>query len=149
VSSPDWRAYAGLNYTFGPVGSSKHEGLQSVEAGPGRDRIRTYGIQFEFDSEVMIGDYDTILSEVARRFREGNYKKITVVGYTDSIGRSEYNDGLSLRRSQAISAYLSEKKNVSREAIDAEGRGERDAIADNGNFQGRQENRRVEFILLK
>jgi outer membrane protein OmpA-like peptidoglycan-associated protein len=146
VSSPDWRAYAGLNYTFGP---QSKDSLQPKAIGPGRDRIVTHNIQFEFDSSLMIGDYDVILGEVAKRFREGGYKKIIIVGYTDSIGRVDYNDGLSLQRSQIISTYLSDKKNISRDLIEAEGRGERDAIADNGNFQGRQENRRVEFILLK
>lgn len=174
LASPDWRLYTGLNYTFGPVFHSilpthskrppvvqngrvvqedaDEELLQVLETeqtttGP-VERFRTQSILFEFDSDKMVGNYAKVLEELAAFLRRG-FKELIIEGHTDSIGSDLYNLRLSDRRANAIKRYLVQKYGFAPASITAIGYGERKPIADNGNYQGRQLNRRVEFKLRR
>lgn len=164
LASPDWRVYAGLNYTFGPVFKSvapapakkakpqpeepDDELLQQLAdeqtpAGP-LERFRTQGILFKFDSDEMVGDFALVLEELAGQLR-GGFKELIVEGHTDSIGAATYNERLSNRRAEAIRRYLVSKYQFDSKKISPVGYGETRPIADNGNYQGRRLNRRVDF----
>lgn len=156
-ASPDWRLYAGLNYSFGPLNNdprpTKHSSppqrdsyLETVPAPSGAvaERLRTRSILFEFDSDKMIGRFDDVLRELAENLR-GGFRKLVIEGHTDSVGPDVYNLNLSNRRALAIRRRLIEVFNISGDKVRAEGLGEKQPIADNGNYQGRQANRRVEF----
>lgn len=158
-ASPDWRLYAGLNYSFGPIENDSRPAKQSTPAqtvsyletvptASGAtgvaERLRTRSILFEFDSDKMIGRYDDVLRELAERLRTG-FKKLIVEGHTDSVGPDIYNLNLSNKRALAIRRRLIDVFNISADKVRAEGLGEAQPIADNGNYQGRQANRRVEF----
>lgn len=176
LASPDYRIYTGLNYTFGPVFHSivptrvarpaaaqqqngrmveeraDEELLQQLETeqtstGP-LERFRTQSILFEFDSDRMVGNYARVLEKLSAYLRRG-FKELIIEGHTDSIGSDMYNLKLSDRRANAIKRYLVQKYNFTPAAITAIGYGERRPIADNGNYQGRQLNRRVEFKLRR
>lgn len=158
VASPDWRLYAGLNYAFGPIEKDppmKNEETEKVRvnylevvpievASSVQERFRTRSIRFEFDSDKMIGRYDEVLSELADALTRG-FKNLRVEGHTDSVGPASYNESLSLKRSLAIRNRLIEKFGLSGNKVKAFGYGEKRPIEDNGNYQGRQANRRVEF----
>jgi outer membrane protein OmpA-like peptidoglycan-associated protein len=147
-SSPDWRLYTGLNYTFGPITASTGPNLEPV-AGD-EERFRTRSIYFRFDSDIMTGDYQGVLKELANFLKSsGSYKELIIEGHTDSIGSAVYNLDLSQRRASAIRKHLVEVDNVPGEKIKSIGYGETRPIADNGNFQGRQLNRRVEFKIVR
>ncbi|MES2964814.1 MAG: OmpA family protein [Bdellovibrionota bacterium] len=164
LASPDWRVYAGLNYTFGPVFKSvapapakkskpapdepDDELLQQLSdeqtpAGP-VERFRTQGILFKFDSDEMTGNFAEILDELAAQLRTG-FKELIVEGHTDSIGKAVYNERLSNKRAEAIRRYLVQKYQFDSKKITPVGYGEVRPIADNGNYQGRRLNRRVDF----
>lgn len=160
VASPDWRVYTGLNYTFGPlwgkdapssppqrpqlvaVASDRQEGAAITE------RFRTQAILFEFDSDKMVGNFAPALEELASHLSSG-FRKLVVEGHTDSIGKASYNERLSLRRANAIKAYMASHHRIDARKIEAIGYGARRPIADNGNYQGRQANRRVEFQITR
>lgn len=144
VSSPDWRVYAGLNYTFGPVWKSSTE-VRSRGGGSGRERFSVGSILFEFDSDKMINDYPRILAGLVKELKRASFKKLTIEGHTDSFGRKAYNMDLSQRRANSIKTYLVEKEGIDSAKIEAVGFGPSRPIASNGNYQGRQANRRVEF----
>jgi outer membrane protein OmpA-like peptidoglycan-associated protein len=158
VASPDWRLYAGLNYTFGPVFDDKQpspnparpsdtrylEAVPTISNAVIQERFRTQSILFAFDSDRMIGAYDEVLQELADTLA-GGFKKLKIEGHTDSVGPVAYNEGLSLRRAVAIRKRLIEKFKQPASKIQAIGYGESRPIADNANYQGRQANRRVEF----
>lgn len=160
VASPDWRVYTGVNYAFGPLWSTeksdKH--LEQVpqpapippiaKAAPKLQRFRTRAILFKFDSDQMIGNYADVLAELADQL-QGGFRELIVEGHTDSIGSYEYNDKLSLRRAAAIKRYLVANHHLEEKRISTAGYGERRPIADNGNYQGRQQNRRVEFEISR
>ncbi|CAN5565844.1 hypothetical protein BH10BDE1_BH10BDE1_29480 [soil metagenome] len=158
VASPDWRLYAGLNYTFGPIFDDKQPSLRpdhpsetrylevvpTISSAVVQERFRTQSILFAFDSDRMIGAYDEVLKELADALASG-FKKLKIEGHTDSVGPVTYNEALSLRRANAIRKRLIEKFKQSPSKIQAVGYGESRPIADNANYQGRQSNRRVEF----
>jgi outer membrane protein OmpA-like peptidoglycan-associated protein len=95
----------------------------------------------------MTGDSQAILAEFAAHLNAAPFKSVEVTGYTDSLGSPEYNQKLSERRARAIQEYLVRQYHFDSQKIIARGLGEADPIADNGNFQGRIQNRRVEFSI--
>lgn len=159
-SSPDMRVYAGLNYTTGPVFSAPKEPTKTVAgnkinafAGPiqPREKIVIHDILFEFDSDtLMVGEADNTLKQlVAYINQKPVFTRLVIEGHTDSIGSDEYNLDLSRRRANTIRKYLIEKYKISPSKLSSAGKGEKFPIADNGNYQGRQLNRRVEFTIYR
>jgi outer membrane protein OmpA-like peptidoglycan-associated protein len=69
-----------------------------------------------------------------------------IVGFTDSVGSNEYNQGLSERRADAVKAYLV-NRGVASSRLTASGQGESSPIGDNGSSTGRAQNRRVEVTI--
>ena len=75
-------------------------------------------------------------------------RTVVIEGYTDSVGTSEYNDGLSQRRADAVKTYLT-KQGVGSTRLTSLGKGESDPVAGNESADGRRQNRRVEVIISK
>jgi type VI secretion system protein ImpK len=77
---------------------------------------------------------------------------LTVIGYTDNQPihnlRFPSNFELSLARAQSVRDRLV-KDGVPTDQIKVDGKGEKDPVADNGTPEGREANRRIEFILLR
>ncbi|MEK6794574.1 MAG: OmpA family protein [Spirochaetota bacterium] len=74
--------------------------------------------------------------------------KIRIEGHTDSQGDAVFNQSLSIRRAEAIKAYLVEK-GINKDRLETVGYGTSMPISDNRTEQGRSMNRRVEFIVVK
>lgn len=161
IASPDWRIYTGVNYAFGPLWEKSPPSSGTTVAGGGvtqflrqvRDeqpgeRFRTQSIHFEFDSDKMIGNYGAVLAELAEHLSKG-YRELIIEGHTDSVGPEAYNQRLSLKRAESIKRYLINRFGQDAQKILAVGYGESRPIADNGNYQGRQLNRRVEFVIRR
>ncbi len=111
---------------------------------PCRDRVRLSGIEFAFDRSTLSEKSKEVLSVAVRQLGECPEIRLTVSGYTDSIGTATYNNGLSFRRADAAKDYLI-AHGVKASRLDAEGFGESDPVASNGTAVGRAENRRVEL----
>lgn len=93
----------------------------------------------ELDKEKLAAARDFIRAEVPEGCNRT--ETVLVTGHTDSTGPAAYNDGLSLRRAEAVATYL---KSIGVEAtLVSEGKGESDPIADNSTKEGRADNRRV------
>ena len=73
--------------------------------------------------------------------------KISVVAHTDSVGSEELNRALSQNRADTVRQYWLDQ-GFDPERISATGEGESNPIADNNTAQGRQANRRAEFIVI-
>jgi outer membrane protein OmpA-like peptidoglycan-associated protein len=72
--------------------------------------------------------------------------KMEIEGHTDSTGSDDYNQRLSERRAQSVSAYLNQQ-GIGRAIVATAGYGESRPVATNGTTAGRQQNRRVEIVV--
>ena len=90
-----------------------------------------------------------VLRSLTTLARNKGYERIVVEGHTDSLGVEAYNLDLSRRRAQSVAKYLTEKFKIAPDKVFSMGFGQSQPIADNGNYQGRKQNRRVEIKVWK
>lgn len=100
-------------------------------------------VLFETDQFVIKEALKNSLNELAGILAKKELK-VTISGYTDDVGATDYNQTLSQNRAEAVKAYLVEK-GCKAENITALGYGESNSIASNDTEEGRAKNRRVEF----
>jgi len=102
---------------------------------------------FDFDKSVIKPEGKAKLDDLVGKVKAINLEVIIAVGHTDSMGSDEYNQKLSMRRSQAVKAYLV-SKGIDKTRIYTEGKGEKQPVADNKTKEGRAKNRRVEIEVV-
>ena len=102
---------------------------------------------FDFDKAVLKPEGKASLDELTSKLGDMNLEVIIAVGHTDSIGTDAYNQKLSIRRAEAVKAYL-QGKGVDANRIYTEGKGEKQPVADNKSSAGRAKNRRVEIEVV-
>lgn len=111
----------------------------------GCDCDYTLTTHFEFDS-AKLTEYDKVeLDKLAEMLANPDLNFISgeIDGYTDSVGKPEYNSKLSKRRAEAVAEYLASKGVAMGTRMNTNGFGEDNPIADNETKEGRAENRRV------
>lgn len=101
---------------------------------------------FDFDRSEIKPEFKPTLNKVAGVLRDDPNVRITVIGFTDSIGSEAYNLRLSQRRADATADYLV-SQGVARSQIVTDGLGEAEPRASNDTEAGRAQNRRVEIYL--
>ena len=102
---------------------------------------------FDFDKSVLKPAAKAKLDDLLDKIKSINLEVIIAIGHTDSVGSDEYNNKLSMRRSNAVKAYLV-SKGVDKTRIYTEGKGESQPVADNKTKEGRAKNRRVEIEVV-
>ncbi len=73
--------------------------------------------------------------------------KVEIIGHTDNVGKSDYNQALSERRSGAVLSWLV-SKGISRDRLTSSGMGSTKPVSTNLNSPGRSQNRRVEVKII-
>jgi OOP family OmpA-OmpF porin len=102
---------------------------------------------FDFDKAVLKPEGKAKLDDLVAKLKGINLEVIIAIGHTDSIGSVEYNLKLSVRRAEAVKAYLV-SKGIEPNRIYTEGKGKSQPIADNRTAEGRAKNRRVEIEVV-
>ena len=102
---------------------------------------------FDFDKSVLKPEGKAKLDDLASKVKGINLEVIIAVGHTDSVGTDAYNQKLSVRRSEAVKAYLV-SKGIEKNRVYTEGKGEKQPVADNKTAEGRAKNRRVEIEVV-
>ena len=102
---------------------------------------------FDFDKAVLKPEGKAKLDDLASKVKAINLEVIIAVGHTDSVGSDAYNQKLSVRRAEAVKAYLV-SKGIESNRIYTEGKGLTQPVADNATREGRAKNRRVEVEVV-
>nr|WP_286943298.1 OmpA family protein [Allomuricauda sp.] len=129
--------------------------VSGEEAGPPEDESfaidSTYAfknVHFDFDSHRLSPDAEAELEEFFDYLQKKPAFNIEIHAHTDNRGSHQYNMALSQRRANAIVAYLI-GLGLSKERVALKGYGSAKPIADNATDDGRQQNRRAEFLIKK
>ena len=102
---------------------------------------------FDFDKAVLKAEGKAKLDDLVGKVKDINLEVIIAVGHTDSVGSDAYNQKLSVKRSEAVKAYLV-SKGIEKNRVYTEGKGEKQPVADNKTADGRAKNRRVEIEVV-
>jgi OmpA-OmpF porin, OOP family len=102
---------------------------------------------FDFDKSVLKPEGKAKLDDLVGKVKGINLEVIIAVGHTDSVGSDAYNQRLSVRRAEAVKAYLV-SKGIEKNRVYTEGKGEKQPVADNKTAEGRAKNRRVEIEVV-
>ena len=107
-------------------------------------------IQFKVASDKILAVSHDLLNEIAQVIKDNPHiKKIEIQGHASAEGSDSYNLRLSGKRAKSVMKYLTTKGGVSKDTLTAKGYGEKVPIADNETEEGREQNRRVEFLITE
>lgn len=87
------------------------------------------------------------MDKIADFLQKNQNRKLLVEGHTDSVGSDDYNQGLSEQRAESVKQALVDR-GIAGERIVTIGYGKKYPLADNETAAGKQQNRRVEAIIL-
>ena len=106
-------------------------------------------VQFATGSSEILPVSFGLLDEVAKVLVDNpQVELLQVEGHTDSTGTAAINRKLSQQRAESVMRYLAAKSVVTGR-MKAQGFGPDRPIADNSTDDGKEKNRRVEFVILK
>lgn len=106
-------------------------------------------VQFDTSKATIKKVSDPLLDEVAAVFKEHpELTKIEVQGHTDSKGVPGMNKTLSQARAESVKKALI-KRGIAEGRLVPKGYGQDKPIGDNNTDDGRQKNRRVQFVILE
>lgn len=109
-------------------------------------KVKIENLFFATNKTYILPQSEQAMSDLANFLLDNPSVKIHVVGHTDAVGTDEANQILSEGRANSVRNDLI-KRGVAAERITAEGKGEKEPVADNDTEEGRQLNRRVEFTI--
>jgi OOP family OmpA-OmpF porin len=105
-------------------------------------------LNFAVGSAVIKAADQKQVDDFVTYMKENPDQKVTVVGYTSSIGKAPYNKKLSENRAKAFK-NAAVKGGVDAKRIATAGKGEANPIADNKTVEGRNANQRIELEFSK
>src|SRR5690606_19645601 len=124
---------------------TKDISLQPIEVGV---TVRLKNIYFDFDKTTLKNESFTELDKVVDFLKQNPSVEIEISGHTDDKGSDEYNQNLSQGRSEAVVQYIV-SQGIDGYRLTARGYGESKPIDTNQTEEGRANNRRVEFTVMK
>jgi outer membrane protein OmpA-like peptidoglycan-associated protein/outer membrane protein W len=133
----------GLRYNFSVAPQPP---MTAPAAVPAQAPARSYLVFFDWDKATLTDRARQIIKEAADNSTRVQYTRIEVNGYTDTSGTPRYNQGLSMRRAQAVAAELV-RDGVPGNAITAQGFGDTHLLVPTGPGVREPQNRRVEIII--
>ena len=135
----------GFRYAFGAPAAAAPI-APAASAVPASPVSRSYLVFFDWDKAALTDRARQIVSEAAANSTKVQFTRLEVNGYTDTSGTPQYNQGLSVRRAQAVAAELV-KDGVPKSAISIQGFGDTHLLVPTGANVREPQNRRVEIII--
>lgn len=102
---------------------------------------------FDVNKAVLKPEGKAKLDDLTSKLKGLALEVIIAVGHTDSDGSDKFNQKLSVRRAEAVKAYMV-SKGVEANRVYTEGKGEKQPVADNKTKAGKAKNRRVEIEVV-
>jgi outer membrane protein OmpA-like peptidoglycan-associated protein len=148
VSAPGYVFYS-ENYTLGktlkPTDVFNTDiPLNPIEAG---ERIVLKNIFFSTGSATLEEQSQSELKKLVEFLEKNPTMKIEVSGHTDDVGADDTNMKLSQQRAESVKTYIVGKGIVA-DRIQSKGYGKTKPIASNATAEGKQKNRRTEFVVI-
>ena len=109
-------------------------------------KVKIENLFFATNKTYILPQSEAAMANLANFLLMNPSVTIHITGHTDAVGTDEANQILSEGRANAVRNDLI-KRGVAAERMTAEGKGEKEPVADNDTEEGRQLNRRVEFII--
>jgi outer membrane protein OmpA-like peptidoglycan-associated protein len=119
--------------------------LVPIEVG---EVVRINNVFFDFAKSDLRPESFPDLNRLVSFLKTNPNVEIQLLGHTDNVGKDGDNLKLSENRIQSVKAYLV-VEGIATSRMSASGRGETTPIATNDTEDGRQQNRRVEFTIVK
>ena len=119
--------------------------LSPIEKG---EVIRLNNIFFASGKYELLPDSYAEIDMLLAVLKSNSKMKIEISGHTDAVGADADNLTLSNSRANAVMNYLL-AKGIAKDRLTAKGYGETKFIAPNTTEEGKQLNRRVEFVILE
>lgn len=106
-------------------------------------------VQFSYNKAGVLEDAISTLENIAQTLKDNTHvSKVRIDGHASEEGSTQHNRTLSSARARAVQAFLV-ARGVSRRRLSTKAFGESSPVADNDTESGREQNRRVEFKILK
>ncbi len=102
---------------------------------------------FDTNKAVLKAEGKAQLDDLLAKLKSVNWDVLVAVGHADSRGPADFNQDLSVRRAEAVKAYLL-NKGLAQQQVKTEGKGSSMPVADNSTEAGRAKNRRVEIEVV-
>ena len=103
---------------------------------------------FEYDADSLRKEAAQSLSKLGDLIRKNGQASFRIEGHTDSFGSDDYNNQLSLRRAEAVKAWLIQNAGLNPQQITTAGLGKKHLLAPaTGSVAEQQLNRRVEIVI--
>jgi outer membrane protein OmpA-like peptidoglycan-associated protein len=105
------------------------------------------GLMFDVDSDALRSATRSNLNQLAESLTKYPDTEVNILGHTDATGTHAYNQRLSERRAASVRGHLV-GQGVDGIRLKIRGYGEADPVASNDTVDGRQQNRRVEIVIV-
>lgn len=140
-----WRVGVGIGYRFNTLSDLNPMNIISSSKKDSSITLRTKSY-FEFDKAELNNNSKKVIEKFSEEINRDNLKgKIKIEGYTDNVGKSSYNEKLSLERAKQVAEELKKQVKNSDTEYEVSGKGANNPIGDNKTEIGRAKNRRVEI----
>ena len=103
-------------------------------------------LYFEHDSVSLTAESRVLLKNVLETIRARAPVDVSVVGHTDTVGKKEYNNALSLKRAKAVASILL-RNGIDPSVLDITSHGKDNPLVPTGDQVPEPRNRRVEITV--
>jgi outer membrane protein OmpA-like peptidoglycan-associated protein len=114
---------------------------------PAPQATKFEGILFSSGSAALLSSSRPVLDDLAEYLRNNPQVRVRLEGHTDATGHFQRNQNLSRERAMTVQRSLVER-GIDAGRLEISGRGQTGPVAGNDSQQGRQQNRRIDVVVL-